>query len=52
MYIANGNGGRVRVVMYGVGNENICEISVENVEVELINVYNSSWFTSVSWKEF
>ena len=51
IYIINDNGDRVHIALYEVGNENICEIRVENVEPELINVYNISWFTLLSWRE-
>lgn len=45
------NGERVQVVIYGTGNQNTCEISVENVESELINVHNIFQFSLVSWKD-
>lgn len=38
------NGDRVYFVIRGVGNENVCEISVENIDFESINVYNIFWF--------
>ena len=37
-------------VIYSIGNKNIYEITVENVEPELINLHNISWFTLLSWK--
>lgn len=51
VYVVNANGDRVHIVPYGVGNKNICEISVEEVEPELINVYEISWFALLSWKD-
>lgn len=42
------NGDRVYSVIRGVGNENVCEISVENIDPESINAYNISWFTLLS----
>lgn len=37
--------------MYGVGNERICEISIDNVEPELVSVSDISRLTSLSWKD-
>lgn len=48
MCIVNGNENRVHIVIHGVANKNNCEISVENVEPELINVYNISCLSLVS----
>lgn len=42
MYIVNGNENGVHDMIHCVADENNCEISVENVELELINVYNIS----------
>lgn len=44
-------GDTVHVVIPGVENKNICELNVENVEPELINVCNISWFTLLSRKD-
>ena len=38
-------------MIYGIGNKNIYEISVENVEPELINLHSISWLALLSWND-